>query len=233
MRLLPARRVRLAATAALLCAALPARAADWPEPKLPEGAAAEVVAPDMVLNGARSRVLRFQVDRTEAEVLEFYRRQFGAERVENTVRGLRVIATKTGEHFVTVQLKPSGPHAVEGTVMTTLLQGGPVRSAVASDTEKVLPADSHVLSRMQSDDAGQRAVLVTAANGNSLQANRNHVLKGLQDRGFRLVREDAVPVQGRESISLVLVSGSEEATVSIADAGRYRSVVIQRTKEPK
>lgn len=225
--------LRTLAVAAVLCTAMAARAQAWPEVRLPEGAAAEIVAPDMVLNGARSRVLRFHTGQTEAEVLDFYRRQFGAERVENTVRGLRVIATKTGEHFVTVQLRPAGPHAVEGTVMTTLLQGGPVRSAVASDTEKVLPADSHVLSRMQSDDAGQRAVLVTAANANSLQVNRDHVLKGLQDRGFRLVREDAAAVQGHASISLVLVSGSEEASVSIADAGRYRSVVIQRTKEPK
>lgn len=214
-----------------LAAGLPARAAQTPALKLPDGAQSQVVAADLVINGARSRVVRFHVGLGEREVLDFFRREFGARHVENTVQERRVIASRVGDHFHTVQLERPGPHGVDGTVITTLLGRGPGGSAAGADTEKLLPAESQVLSRMQSDDGGRRALLVTAANGNSLAANRDHLVQALRERGFALVKEDARPVRGRSSISLVLASGAEEAIVTIVDAGRHRSVVIQRAKE--
>lgn len=222
-----------AIAAALAVPGMAARATEAPELKLPDGAQAQVVAGDMVVNGGRSRVVRFRVEQSEAQVLEFFRREFGAQHVVNTVQGRPVIGSRVGDHYHTVRLEPIGERAVAGTVMTTQLSGGPVRSAVGADTERVLPADSRVLSRMQSEDGGRRALLVTAVNRNGLRANRDHVVQALSDRGFKLVREDAAPVQGHDATSLVLASGAEEAVVTVVDIGRYRSVVIQRTRESR
>lgn len=218
------------------------RAADaWPAVPTPEGAQVQTVAGEMVLNGVPARVLRFEVRDSEANVLGFYRQQFGAQRVENTVQGHPTVATLQGDYFHTVQLKSLASGAVQGTVMTSQLRSGGDRaagagvgrSAVAMDTEKMMPPDSAVLTQMQSVDAGKRSVLMLAANAMGVHANRDHVVQAMQGRGFRVTKEQPIQSQGRDAIYLTLVSAAEDAMVTISDAGAYRAVLINRTSESK
>ncbi len=210
-----------------------ARAESWPSLKYPDAARVQTVAEEMVLNGVPARVTRFEFRGDEAEVIEFYRQQFGARRVENKVAGMVVIASQQDNYFHTIQLKTLQPGKVQGTVMTNRVQGGASRSAVALDTEKLLPPDSAVLSQMQSNDAGKHSMLLVAANKASAQANRDHVLLALQGRGFRLVKDDQNSAAGRPAFSLTLASSDEEAMVTVTDSGTYRSVLINRTRDAK
>ncbi len=224
----------LIAATVCLCGALLAGAAcaqTWPVVKAPDGASVQTVANDMVLNGLPARILRFDAKGTPASLLEFYRQQFGPEHVENTLNGSHVIAARQGDHFHTVQLKSTGANTVQATVMTTQVRGGLGRSVVEADTKQLMPAASSVLTSMQSRDAGKRSMLLLVANTVGTQANRDHLVRALAERGFRLVSEAAAP--GGASVSLMFASSTEEAMVTITDAGRYRSVLINRTTEPK
>lgn len=226
-------RAAAARCAVLLAAAGPALAAPpWPEPGVPDGARVHSVGPEMVMNGVPARIVQFELRGSTADVLAFYRRRFGPRHVENTVQGAQVVGAMDGDHYHTVQIKPLGLDSVQGTIMTTSLRGSR-RSAVALDMERMLPADSSVLSQLQSNDAGQRSVMLIAANTAAVQANRDHLVKSFQDRGFRVVREENAPVDGRPALSLLLAAPAEEATVTIADAGRYRALTIHRLKEAR
>lgn len=226
--------LHLFVAAVCLCGALltgTAHAQSWPTVKVPDGASVQTVANDMVLNGLPARIFRIEVKGTPAEVLDFYREQFGSRHVENALNGSHVIATRQGDHFHTVQIESTGAKTVQVTVMTTQVHGGLGRSAVEADTKQLMPPASSVLTSMQSRDAGKRSMLLLAANTVGMQANRDHLVRALGERGFRLVSESAAP--GGESMSLLFASGTEEAVVTITDAGRYRSVLINRTAEPK
>lgn len=226
-----ARLLALLAVAALVATA---RAESWPEVKAPSGARVESIASDMILNGRPARLFRFEVNGGEKEVLAFFREQFGAKKVvENRVKNDPVIATRQGDHFITVQLHPVSAQRMQGTVMTTQMLAKPLTSEVSADTRRMLPPDSQVVSTMQSDDAGKRSLMLMAVNQNSTAVNRDHVVQAMQQRGFRVVREDSSPDASNQSISMLLSSSSEEAQVIIANAGKYRSVLINRLKESK
>lgn len=225
--------VRLAGLLALVACAAVAHAEPWPEVNVPAQARVEVVADNMLLNGKPCRLTRFEVRASDAEVLAFYREQFGARRaVENRVKNDPVIATRKGEYFVTVQLHALGSGALQGTVMTTLLTAKPMTSAVLADTQKVLPTDTKVISTVQTDDAGKRSLMVVGMNQNSPRANRDHVLEAMLARGFKLTREDAptTATATATAISLQLSSPTEEASVTISDTGRHRTVLINRVR---
>jgi len=117
--------------------------------------------------------------------------------------------------------------------MTNRVQGGGGRSAIALDSEKLLPAASAVLSQLQSNDAGKQSMLLMAANKASAKANRDHLVNALQERGFRLVKDDERAVEGRAAYALTLSSVDEEAMVTVTDAGAYRAVLINRTRDAK
>ena len=209
----------------------------WPTPGTPAGARLQVVADEIILNGRPCRVFRFDVQASEEEVLAFYRERFRTTRaVEARVNAHRVIATREGDYFHTVQLNPdTGARRVEGTVITTALRAQPERSA-AADIEAWLPADTAVLSTMQSNDGLRghvHALTVVAVNRHSVQANRDHVAEALRQRGFRLVDGDTPTAHSPASVSLTFVSPTEEAALTISDAGPYRAVLIHRTKEVK
>ncbi len=210
-----------------------ASAEPWPSLRYPDSARVQTVAQDMVLNGVPARVSRFEVRGDEAEVIEFYRRQFGGRRVENRVAGNFVMASQQANYFHTVQLKTTAPGQVQGTVMTNRVQGGGGKSAVALDTEKLLPPDTAVLSQMQSVDAGKQSMLLVAANKAGLQANRDHVVRALQGRGFRVIKDDQSAAAGRPALLLTLTSNDEEAVVTVTDTGPYRSVLINRVRDAK
>lgn len=227
-----AARLLLAIMATALWARL-AHAEPWPEVRTPAGAQVQTLARDMIFNGRPARLMRFEVKAGEQDVLAFFREQFGAKKVvENRIKNEPVIATRQGDYFLTVQLHPSSDgQQIQGTVMTTQMLAKPLTSEVTADTRRLLPPDSQVVSTMQSDDAGKHSLMLMAVNQTSTAANRDHVLQAMQQRGFRVVREDTPAAARHQSISMLLSSSSEEAQVVISDAGKYRSVLINRLKE--
>jgi hypothetical protein len=207
-------------------------ATPWPQWEAPAGARVQAVAPDVVLNGKRSRILRIDSGESADNLLAFYRAHFGAKRVENRVHGAQVIGAREGGFFHTVQVRTNAAGRAETTVITTSLAEGLQRSAVVTDTESSLPADSTVLQTMESNDGGVRAVTVTAANGYDVKTNSDHLRRALQARGFRVSKEEAAAT-ARAGSTMWLSAQGEEAIVTVVDTGAHRAVTVHRTKEPK
>jgi hypothetical protein len=207
-------------------------ATPWPQWEAPAGARVQAVAPDVVLNGKRSRILRLDSSESADNLLAFYRARFGAKRVENRVHGAQVIGAREGGFFHTVQVRTNATGRAETTVITTSLAEGLQRSAVVTDTESSLPADSTVLQTMESNDGGVRAVTVTAANGHDVRTNSDHLRRALQARGFSVSKEEAAAT-ARAGSTMWLSAQGEEAIVTVVDTGAHRAVTVHRTKEPK
>jgi hypothetical protein len=221
--------VGLAVGLGVLRAASAAADTAWPAPEIPAGARVVTVAGDLVLNGRSCVVSRFHVAARLDEVLQFYRTQFRPTRaVETGMPERPAIATRRGDHFITVQLQATGA-VVQGLVITTALSPARSRSAAARDTEALLPADTVVVSTQQSDVAGQRALLVIGVNRHGVGANRDHVVAALQARGFRRADDD-VPATGPAAM-VRMSSAQEDALLSVGDTGPYRTVLVQRTRE--
>jgi hypothetical protein len=225
---------RAALVACLLANAVGAWAATaWPQLETPAGARVQAVAPDAVINGNHSRILRIDTRDSAEAILAFYRARFGEKRVENRVQGAQVIAAREGGFFHTVQVKTNAAGRAEITVITTALSEGLQTSAVVSDTEHCLPADSTVLQTLESNDGGVRAVTVTAANSHDVKTNKHHLRSALQGRGFRIVNEEPITQAGRAGSSMWLKGAGEEAMVTVLDTGAYRALTVHRTKDSK
>ncbi len=220
------------ASLALWCG-LAAAQSPWPSVDAPAGAQVEQVADDLVLNGMHSRVMRFQMSGNADDALKFYRTLFGARHVENTVSGDRTIAARQGDFFVTVRLHAPLAGEVDGTMMITRIGAKPSHSGVTLDTEALLPAGSAVLQTQESVDDGVASTLVVGANQVGLRANRDALVAKLRSRGFHLDREDSSQSDGHAVVMLTLSSDNEDATVSVTDAGTYRSLVLSRARKPK
>ncbi|HET9642452.1 MAG TPA: hypothetical protein VFP68_03620 [Burkholderiaceae bacterium] len=220
------------AIALLLLVASRANANTWPTLELPAGARSEVVADDMILNGLNSRVLRFDIKGTMQDAEAFFRQQLGPRIAENEIRGSKVLATRQGDYFVTVQLRELRSGVVQGTAMTTRLQREPGEINATSQLRKALPPDTAVLSTSQSDNHGRPAVTLVATNRATVKANRDSLLTRLADEGFRVAKEGTQVVDGHPTTVLQLIRDGEDVIVTISDLIAYRSLVINRVKEP-
>jgi uncharacterized glyoxalase superfamily protein PhnB len=208
--------------------------ADWPELPAPGGAKLTSVTGGIVLNGHRGRILQVDASGDTQALLAFYREHFGARRVENKIGDTQVIATQQGSYFYTVQVRKSGLDMAQATVMMTLLGQKPSRSTALNDTQSWLPTETRTLQTMEADDAGTRSITLTALNRQSLQTNRGLVLEAAEQRGFRLTREDKLPVStagARDGVSLWLSARSEQAIVTVVDTGEQRALTIVRTRQ--
>ncbi len=236
---MPVSRARKLLVALSLCAyGAAAKAADpfWPDIDTPPGAQVQTIAPDVMLNGQRSRILQIDVSAGTETLAAFYRKRFGARRVENTMGDTVVIATREGGFFHTVQIRRRDAQGAQATVVSTSMAQPISRSKALQDTQSWLPADTAVVQSMESVDGGVRSVTMTAANAQSVQANRDLLLQASQQRGFRLVREEKVPAARpalSDGISLWLESPQEHAMVVVADVSERRALSIVRTREIK
>jgi len=103
-----ARSFAIVAGLGLLGAAAAGADPAWPAVETPPGAHIQTIANDLVLNGKPCRIFRFDVPGELDDILQFYRTQFRPTRaVETRLQDGRVIATRRGEHFHTVQLQPN------------------------------------------------------------------------------------------------------------------------------
>ncbi|RZL40553.1 MAG: hypothetical protein EOP35_00520 [Rubrivivax sp.] len=227
--------MRAACIAAALLLAGAARAAEpaWPELPLPDGARAEMVAADSVMNGRHSRILRARLSGSVDEALDFYRDRFGREHVENPLKDARVIARRDGAFFNTVQLRERGAGQVEATLISTLVEGPAELSRALQDTKRLLPADSALMNSMESRDGERRSIMLTAVNSADLQTNRDELVRGLRQRGLNVSREERATVGKGRSLTLWAENAQEEATLSVIEGGGHSLLVVNRVREIK
>jgi hypothetical protein len=235
------RHTRVAAAAvvatALAIAAAAARAAeggsiDWPALQAPPNSRSAIVAPDVMINGQRSRIVQSQLAGSLDDARAFYKQQFGGRFVENRWKDAWLIASRQGGFFHTVQLDAKASGRVQAMTVSTVVGTGRARSAVLADTERLLPPDSVLALSNESNDGPLRSVLATGVNRQSIAANVDHVVDQLAARGYRVTRrDDQTSADGRATRSVWLEGAPGSAIVSVVDVGEQRAVSIQRSKD--
>jgi hypothetical protein len=208
----------------------------WPAIEAPQGARSVVVAPDVVLNGQRSRIVQVDSAADVDALAEHYRNRFGARRVDNRLGDAQIVAMRDGDFFHTVQVRRlSAAGGAQATIITTAIAPTPSRSAALKDTQSWLPHGSVMQQTMEATDQGVRSITVSVSNTHSVQRNRDLLLQAMAQRGLRLVREsksDPTAGMGRESVVMWLAARDENVVATVSDAGERRAVSIIRSKEP-
>jgi hypothetical protein len=173
-------------SAASVAVPAPARAG-WPQVELPDGARADSIGDDMRLNGVPTRILRFSSAQEPAAVLDFFRGRWGTRRVENSVGPHRLLGRREGDYFITVRVQAHGRGTAGLVSVADLRAGSHARQRPAGVP---LPADSVVLSDLESVDGARRARQLVVANAAGSPANAAFFESRLADKGLRLQRRE-------------------------------------------
>lgn len=208
--------------AAMLLGAPVALAADWPAIPNPDGARVESIGEQIRLNGVPMRIHRVLSARSRDELAEFYRESLGERHTEASAGDAVVLAQERGGYFVTVMLTALTPQTTEALVsISDMVQA---RRASGRPLGFVLPADSDLLSDMESADGGREARQLVFANRLSLDANRDFLTRELASRELS---PDGPPLQDTVGRYAGLYRGNRrEAQLTLVRADDQTHVVL-------
>jgi hypothetical protein len=211
-----------------ICAAVIATSAQaeaaWPDVAMPGGVSITSVARHTALNGMPMRIDMFSSRKTAAELLDFYRHEWGARHVENTIRGTTVIGRVQGEFYITVQIKPAARGA-QGVIAVTRMNA-PVQ---AQSSGFQFPPGSRILSDMESEDFGKTSRHLVFTNTYSLDVNRDRLVDLMKEKGLSLERIGKPREAGGDA--LFFKGKNKEAIAVVAQQSGQTSVVLNITSQ--
>jgi hypothetical protein len=205
--------------------ALSARAdAAWPDVAIPEGAHVASVARHSTLNGIPMQIEVFSSRISVAELLDYYRHEWGAQHVENRLRGMTIIGRAKGEFYTTVQIRPA-PHGSQGVIAVA-------RMNAAVQTQNggfQLPPGSRILSDMESEDLGKISRHLVFTNTCSVDVNRDRLVELMHEKGLSLER---IGKPGETDGGALFFKGrNKEAIAVIVQKSGQTSVVLNITSQ--
>lgn len=216
-------RLFLTICAAAIATSARAEAA-WPGVATPEGVSMTSVARHMTLNGMPMRIDVFSSRKTAAELLDFYRHEWGAQHVENTIRGTTVIGRVQDEFYITVQIKPAA-NGAQGVIAVTRMK----TLAQVQSSGFHLPPGSRILSDMESEDFGKTSRHLVFTNTYSLDVNRDRLVDLMKEKGLSLERVGKP--QEADGDALFFRGKNKEAIAVVARKSGQTSVVLNITSQ--
>jgi hypothetical protein len=169
----------------LMCSLWPLLAfADWPQLPLPQHAHAESIGERVVLNGVPMQMHRIVSQQNPKHLQQFYQRHLGPNHTVTMMNGGVLLAQGRGQHFITIRITPLGNGISE-----TLTTVSDVAAAKANHGRPLginLPAQSKLLSDMESFDQGKTARQLVYQNQHSTESNINYLVDVLKQRGYQL-----------------------------------------------
>ena len=214
------------ALAAVLCAS--PGWAGWPELPLPPGSRAESIGEQIRLNGVPVRMLRVLSDDKPKAVIQFYREALGARRAEEKLPDGLLFAQGRGDYFLTVRVKALGPSFTETLVSVSDARGA--KNAANRPLGFPLPADTQVLSDMESTDAGKVSRQLVFMNPHSIDANIVSITKVLQERGYKPESGDT---QNLKSGRVLMFGGANrDARLLVIRRDGISNVVLTTVRMP-
>lgn len=197
----------------LMCCLFPFSAgADWPEIPFPENSRVESIGEQVRLNGVPMRMFQAHLQGGADQTLRFYRGQLGPKLAEELLpSGERILAQGRGDYFITLRIRP-----LPDKTSMVLISISDARAAKAAANRPLgfgLPADSSVLSDMESTDAGKRSRQLVFFNHHDLETNRQSIARELLTRGYR---PDSMPGQRKQDSAVMYFQGDKrEARLSL------------------
>jgi hypothetical protein len=206
---------------------------DWPGIALPNDVRLVHMGSQLTVNGLPMRLQGFLSRQSPAQVAEWLRQSLGQPLMENRVAEKLVLGRMQGDHYISIQLEPSGKGTRGVVAVTHLTLATDKREAARADSGRWLdrlPAGSRLLSHMKSEDAGKISTHLVFVNGTDERTNAARLKSMLADEGLLFERETSTDgkasgsnaVEGRtlyfrgpskEAIAVVTRSSGETAVV--------------------
>lgn len=205
-----------------------ALAASWPDIPFPDDARVESVGDQVRLNGIPMRMHRVLSRKPPNDLLGFYREALGTRHAEQRLPDSRVLSQERNHFFITVRLRPLSVNLTEVLVSMSDLQAA--RNSVNRPLGFKLPADSAVLSDMESTDAGKRSRQLVASNRHAIPTNLDAFSRELAARGMH---PDGPPLHKSASEHVQLYKGDKrEAQLTLVRREGETGVVLTTIDTP-
>ncbi|MFN3751595.1 MAG: hypothetical protein ACK4SR_09490 [Thiobacillus sp.] len=214
-------------SAFLLAAPLCADAA-WPQLPVPPQARIEPVGTEIRLNGIPMRMQRVLTARQAQEVARHYRDALGSRHASERLPDRLVLSQGRGDYFISVSIRPLAPGLTEALV--SVADAREARRAVGRPLGLRLPAESAVLSDMESVDGGMRSRQLVLSNTHAIPTNLLAISRELAIRGMR---PDGPPLRATASGHAQLFRGEgreAQLTVFLQDGGTR--IVLTMIEKP-
>lgn len=219
--------MRLLAFAIVLMVPLWAVAA-WPQLPLPANARMEPVGTQVRLNGIPMRIQRVLV-RQEPEVLiRHYRDVLGPRHAVERLQDRLILSQGRDDYFVTISIRALRSGETEALVSVADVRAA--RQAAGRPLGVRLPADSAVLSDMESVDAGKRSRQLVLSNAHAIPANLDALSRELAARGMQ---PDGPPLRQRASEHVQFFKGDKrEAQLTLVRRAGETGIVLTMVEAP-
>lgn len=203
-------------------------AAAWPEIPFPTGARIEAIGEQVRLNGIPMRMYRVLSGQRPKELIGFYRNVLGERHAESRAPGSHILSQARGNYFITVKVAPLSANLTEVLVSTSdTLEA---KRAANRPLGFGLPADSVVLSDMESIDGGKRSRQLVVNNNHAVETNLQAFTRELGARGLR---PDSQPLLKSESEYVQLFKGDKrEAQLALIRKGGQTHIVLTTIYTP-
>lgn len=195
--------------------------ADWPQLPLPQHANVESIGERVVLNGVPMQMHRILSHQNPKHLQQFYQRYLGPNHTLTAVDSGVILAQGRGQHFITIRITPLGNGISE--TLTTVSDVAAARANQARPLGISLPAQSKVLSDMESFDQGKTARQLVYQNQHSIDSNINHLVDVLKQRGYQLQPTNAQHA-GRNT--LLFAGNKREARLVVMPSEQGSNVVL-------
>jgi hypothetical protein len=224
--------MRALATACVLAplVATPARAADWPDVPVPEGARGEVVSSHMVYNGLHMRASRFTAPMPLDQVKAFYRDQWGPAMADTPHRGKTLLghATRDARHYITVELTGEGKNTTRAQIgVMALPKRAPSPNSLGAGFARM--PGTIVAEDIVYLDTPARVRTLSMVNRYSPLQNSNFYQRSLLAQGYRGAPIGSTCTARSDSCSSRYSNGDKRITVSSSrtPAGTATIAVIE------
>lgn len=202
--------------------------AGWPVVPSPHNAKVEQIGEDVRLNGIPMRMQRVLSTGKPADTLQFYRAALGPKHAEEKLQDGFLFAQGRGQYFITIRVKVLGPAFTETLISVSDARG--TQNPADRPLGFPIPAETQILSDMESTDAGKRSRQLVLLNGHSIDANVAFISKVLQARGYTLQSGDSTNLDSGR----VLMFGGEsrEARLVVVRKDGASNVVLTTVLMP-
>ena len=198
----------------------------------PESSRVVIVATDMLINGVPMSVQELHSGRSPDEVARFYRSDWESRRqrvLETNEGGWRTLATKDGDCFFTVQIKP-GPNQGTYALLGVTVLGTVAARARGEGFPKM--GGSVVYNDMQSNDSGKNGRTLLLKNTFSAAANAEFYRNTLRADGWVAVTDQTTKTPVGLQMVQVWRRGLAEANLVIGGGRNETQVVVNTVDRP-
>lgn len=194
----------------------------------PPDAKLTAVADKMHYEGMALQIRKFEVDLTVEQVLAFYRVQWKGEFVEDDMPPWKMISSKQGDEFYTVQVQPNGAGSSWGYLGVSDLPRVLEKRGAVGGKKKFFPmmSGSQIVNDMQQNDIGKRARTILITNRFSVDSNVQYYRDHYTGQGWSKVIDDSgepgkshvlMFQQGNKTVNLTIDRSDEKTNIVVND----------------